>query len=99
MNKKNLLKLADAIARHRNVKVDRLAKRGKDMLVVWFCENASDLMTWPTHPVLIAAMASLNLPPVQPPPRSEPVLAPLVPIDQPAHLNIEEEEMFQIGWG
>jgi hypothetical protein len=60
MNRANLLKLAAFVAEVRQVKVDRLAKRTKEILIVWFCENALDLIQDPSSPLLRAAVAELQ---------------------------------------
>jgi hypothetical protein len=38
---RNLLGLANHIAEERHIKVDRVARRLKDALICWFCENVS----------------------------------------------------------
>lgn len=37
--KKDLLVLAQEIENHQSIQLDRLAKRSKDCLICWFCEN------------------------------------------------------------
>jgi hypothetical protein len=44
MTQPRLLELALKIAKKRGVKVDRSARRKKELLIVWFCENALDLL-------------------------------------------------------
>jgi hypothetical protein len=45
----NLLKFALSFAEDHGIKVDRDARRKKELLIVWFCENALDLLQ--TSPV------------------------------------------------
>lgn len=39
MNKNRALKLAEEIAQNQKIKLDRIAKRGKEPLICWYCEN------------------------------------------------------------
>jgi hypothetical protein len=98
MNKRNMLKLADVIAAQRNVEVDRLAKRTKEMLIVWFCENAFDFVFNPTNQIFVAALASLNTPVRHTHPDFEFDLADFVPHGQRDLLNVEETEMLHDFW-
>jgi type III secretory pathway component EscV len=43
--KQVLMKLAQQIADKKQIKVDRIAKRIKDCLICWFCEQVPDLIT------------------------------------------------------
>jgi hypothetical protein len=67
MNRTNLLKVAKVIADARQVKLDRLAKRTKEILIVWFCENALDLMQDPSAPILRRAVAGVRASNLEPP--------------------------------
>jgi hypothetical protein len=44
MNKTGLLELAQSIVHSRSIKLDRRAKRSKEMLICWFCENINDFL-------------------------------------------------------
>jgi hypothetical protein len=44
MNKSDLLELACSIETSRGIKLDRSAKRNREMLIVWFCEHWNDLL-------------------------------------------------------
>jgi hypothetical protein len=91
MRKDNLLKIAAVIAHHRNVKVDRLAQRTKDMLIVWFCENAFEFVSRRSDPIFVAALASVSPPPVQTPPDSL-SLSYFVAFGERTQLSVEEDE-------
>jgi hypothetical protein len=41
-----LLSIADVLARHANIKLDRDAKRRKAVLIKWFNENWTQLQPW-----------------------------------------------------
>jgi hypothetical protein len=41
-----LLSIADVLARHANIKLDRDAKRRKAVLIKWFNENWTSLQPW-----------------------------------------------------
>jgi hypothetical protein len=69
LNRDNLLKIARAIADARHVKLDRLAKRTKEMLVVWLCENALDIIQNPGAPPVPDALRDIGHPP---PPAPDP---------------------------
>jgi hypothetical protein len=60
MTRTNLLKLAEQIATARGVKLDRLAKRTKEVLIVWFCENALDILGNPEMPVFASAVSRIT---------------------------------------
>jgi hypothetical protein len=42
--KTGLLSLATIIAKEKGITIDRSAKRSKECLICWFCENAKDVM-------------------------------------------------------
>jgi hypothetical protein len=42
ITKRNLMDLAEKIAAQKQIKIDRGAKRMKEGLICWFCENACD---------------------------------------------------------
>jgi hypothetical protein len=44
MTRQALLSLAVALARQKGIKLDRGAKRVKDALICWFCENCSEIL-------------------------------------------------------
>jgi hypothetical protein len=39
------MRLAEKVAAQKQVKIDREAKRMKDSLICWFCENMGDLIS------------------------------------------------------
>jgi hypothetical protein len=42
--KNSLLQFAKAVAKKKGISVDRLARRQKDSLICWFCENCPELL-------------------------------------------------------
>jgi hypothetical protein len=44
LGKNSLLQFAEAVAKTKNISVDRLAHRQKDSLICWFCENCPELL-------------------------------------------------------
>jgi hypothetical protein len=48
--KQNLMDLAEKIAAQKQIKIDRAAKRIKEGLICWFCENACDLAVQEASP-------------------------------------------------
>jgi hypothetical protein len=59
MNRRNLLRIVQNIADSRQIKIDRLAKRTRELLIVWFCENINDLLFTEECPIFTEALASL----------------------------------------
>jgi hypothetical protein len=43
MSMVNLLEIAKIIARQRGIKIDRVARRTREGIMCWFCENAPEL--------------------------------------------------------
>jgi hypothetical protein len=60
MTKKNLLLVAREIAAARGAKLDRLAKRSKEVLILWFCENALDILGNPRVPAFATAVSQIT---------------------------------------
>jgi hypothetical protein len=50
LTKQNLMDLAEKIAAQKQIKIDRAAKRMKEGLICWFCENAYDLVAREEEP-------------------------------------------------
>jgi hypothetical protein len=50
LNRAILLGLAEQLAKQKGITVDRTAKRLKDCLICWFCENCQELLWQPRRP-------------------------------------------------
>jgi hypothetical protein len=51
LNRGILLGLAEQLAKQKGITVDRTAKRLKDCLICWFCENCQELFWQPRKPL------------------------------------------------
>jgi hypothetical protein len=101
-----LLKFALSLAKGYGLKVDREARRRKEILITWFCEHALDLLHSPApgklsimeHPAIRPTQIALPAPspPPVPPPNPEPTSM-FELFERSKELMLEEEELLR--WG
>jgi hypothetical protein len=93
LSKPSIVRLADAVAAKKGVKIDRRAKRTKEGLLCWLCENAPELMLERKPP----ASASDPPKPSESPPASNPCGFDWTQLRSDPEL-IREEEMLLRGF-
>jgi hypothetical protein len=85
---KLLRRIADQIAAARDLSLDRMARRTKDGILCWLCENAPELAIGIPPSCLIVASTS-----TAPQPEALPQMS-VAQVNQPEQKTLEEDEFW-----